>query len=672
MCSNSRGFGFPSAGGLHGDALQFADAKDLDMRERLFRRSGLTLLMVCCLTAPILAEESPTARLARDLKPFLSLMAGDRASFALSASAKFPLDGKIHSLEMDLTRFDEESFELRLVHSEYALHLVRNREATAFSLPKHQIVYLGMGDVDSRDHLRPHGIVSRLASSGTALSAYLPLFTQADPVILARLLNTVLPIQYNGDAGHWNLGRDLQLVFGTASPSLDLTAHDIQLRMRIHPLAVQSTFPESLALPDLRANDQEEQTLTSGPWSGYRVVLLERQEVERQLARGVRRALEILQPSPELTAPREDVRRVEHGELQWIDGHRVVRLQGTPEQIGRAHGQLLPKESQRCIDSVLYTFGTAQTIVTGRWFRHDLEDAYARLAPYIPADHRQECRALAEGLGMEPELAEVLNVFPELFHCSGFAVMGKATKDGKLYHGRVLDYMTTIGLQDAATTFIVAVDGKIPFANIGYAGFIGSVSGMNSAAISLGEMGGRGEGRWDGVPMATLMRLALETCSTLDEVTTLWKTSPRTCEYYYVFADGKTSQSVGVAADPDTIQFIQPGEGHPLLGEGIEDAVILSSGSRLEKLRERVLERYGEIDEHVAQWLMSRPVAMNSNLHNVLFVPADRVFYVANATHRQPAAERPYVRLDLLELLGAHPPSVQAGDVGSIQLTPTE
>ena len=38
---------------------------------------------------------------------------------------------------------------------------------------------------------------------------------------------------------------------------------------------------------------------------------------------------------------------------------------------------------------------------------------------------------------------------------------------------------------------------------------------------------------------------------------------------------------------------------------------------------------------------MSRPVAMNSNLHNVLFVPADGVFYVANASHKQPAAERP-------------------------------
>ena len=77
-------------------------------------------------------------------------------------------------------------------------------------------------------------------------------------------------------------------------------------------------------------------------------------------------------------------------------------------------------------------------------------------------------------------------MFPELFHCSGFAVFGSATIDGKMYHGRVMDYMTTIGLQDAATTFIVEAKDQIPFANVGYAGFIGSVSGMNAKAISLG------------------------------------------------------------------------------------------------------------------------------------------------------------------------------------------
>jgi hypothetical protein len=242
-------------------------------------------------------------------------------------------------------------------------------------------------------------------------------------------------------------------------------------------------------------------------------------------------------------------------------------------------------------------------------------------------------------------------VFPELFHCSGFAVFGTATKDGKLYHGRVLDYMTTIGLQDAAVTFIVAPEGQIPFANVGYAGFIGSVSGMNDQAISLGEMGGRGEGQWDGVPMATLMRRALEECDTLDEVMELWKTSPRTCEYYYVFADGKTNRAVGVAATPERVEFVLPGEAHPRLGEGVADAVLLSAGDRLTKLRERVREHHGRIDAESAQLLMCRPVAMDSNLHNVLFVPEDGVLYVASASHAAPAADLPYARIDLRALL---------------------
>ena len=151
--------------------------------------------------------------------------------------------------------------------------------------------------------------------------------------------------------------------------------------------------------------------------------------------------------------------------------------------------------------------------------------------------------------------------------------------------------------------------------------------------------------------MATLMRRAMEECDTLQEVQELWTNSPRTCEYYYVFADGKTNEAVGVAATPESIEFIQPGQSHGLLGEGIEDAVVLSAGDRLTELRRRVTEKHGQIDAEVGQWLMSRPVAMSSNLHNVLFVPADGVLYVANASHSKPAAEMPYVKIDLKRML---------------------
>ena len=121
--------------------------------------------------------------------------------------------------------------------------------------------------------------------------------------------------------------------------------------------------------------------------------------------------------------------------------------------------------------------------------------------------------------------------------------------------------------------------------------------------------------------MATLMRRALEECSTLDEVIALWKHSPRTCEYYYIFADGKTNRAVGVAATPEGVEFIAAGESHKLLGEGIPDTVVLSAGDRLEKLRARVTEGYGKIDPLSAQGLMCRPVAMESMAWNLCLWP---------------------------------------------------
>ena len=601
------------------------------------RRWFCIVLLIVLPVSPVAAASGPVVDpLAAGLRPFLEALGGRTPQFTLSGEVRLPIDGREQSVSIQLVRFDDESFDLALTHPEYAVSIRRRSEVTAFALPRHQIVYVGRGDVESADSLKASGITTRLLSPASQVGVFAPLFLQADANAVSVALTTLAGVKINADLKSWSAG-DVKFKFKSAGNL------SVGIKEAVIDLSVVATVPE---------------ISTADDWSGMEVVSIDRGELERQLVRGVRRAFEILAPSPLLTNPPQSGRKVAHGELRWVDGQRVALLKGNPEQVGKAHGELLQAEAGRCIESVLYTFGTAQTIRTGRWFRHDLDAAYERLAPHIPERHKRETRAMASSLNLEPGLVEALNVFPELFHCSGFAVFGKATADGKLYHGRVLDYMTTIGLQDSATTFIVHVDGQIPFANVGYAGFIGSVSGMNSKAISLGEMGGRGEGQWDGAPMATLMRRALEECSTLDEVMELWKSSPRTCEYYYVFADGKTNQAVGVSALPESIEFIFPGQTHPRLGDGIEDAVVLSAGSRLEKLRERVTQKHGQIDAEVGKWLMSRPVAMSSNLHNVLFVPADGVLYVANADHRRPAAERSYVKLDLRELLatfGAQP-----------------
>jgi hypothetical protein len=595
------------------------------------------ITIVIGLGASSFGQDADTQALAAGLRPVLSLLSGRESQFAIAASVQTTIDRTAVAVDVRVVRFDDHAFDLDLTHPQYSVKIRRRRNATAFALPHHKVVFLGRGETDERDHLSPKGIAGRIVSPASMAAVYSALVMKSDASAAAVVLGGLLKIKFDPQAGRWTVGNDAAFVFGESPQLLDLKANGTSVNLRRISVAGPPAVDD---------------------WPDFKVVEIGRSELERQLVRGVRRATEVLAPAPVLTSPPQSGRRVAHGELRWIDGHRVVLLEGTPEQIGAAHGELLRDESIRCMDSVLCSFGTAQTIINGRWFRHDLEQAYARLAPHIPEHHKRETRALAVSLGLDPGMVEAGNVFPEMFHCSGFAVFGSATQGGKLYHGRVLDYMTTIGLQDAATTFIVAPAGKIPFVNVGYGGFIGSVSGMNVKAISLGEMGGRGEGKWDGVPMATLMRRALEECSTLDDVIELWKSSPRTCEYYYVFADGKTNRAVGVAATPESVQFVMPGQSHPLLGDGIKDAVVLSAGSRLAELRQRVTNLHGRIDAQSAQSLMSRPVAMQSNLHNVLFVPADGVLYVANADHKRPAADRPYVRLDLNELLKSMQPPV--------------
>ncbi|HIK96205.1 MAG TPA: peptidase C45 acyl-coenzyme A:6-aminopenicillanic acid acyl-transferase [Planctomycetes bacterium] len=602
-------------------------------------RLVLTLILVVGLTQPAFPEtdSQQTRSLSAGLTPFLNALSGSVPRFQLSGKIQVAIDGRPQSIEIRVTRFNDKAFDLALTHADYAVEIRRRADSTAMILPLHQIAFVGKGKVPGDDSLQPKGIVSRLVSPQSMAA---PLGMLLGPQAIGPLValgNSTLKVEQDSESGEWNLTDDSPLRFpepGSLSVNVDQTLVELTVTENV-PAA-------STVLPD------------------YRTVEIPRAELEETLLRGVRRATEILFPSPALKNPPQHARKVAHGELRWIGGHRVALLDGTPEQIGTAHGQLLKAEATRCIESVLYTFGTAHAIRTGHWFRHDLKNAYARLAPHIPDRHKRETSALASSLGMSGSTLQVLNVFPEMFHCSGFAVFNSATKDGKLYHGRVLDYMTTIGLQDAATTFIVKPDGYIPFANVGYASFIGSVSGMNTKAISLGEMGGKGEGNWDGVPMATLMRRALEECTTLDEVMRLWSESPRTCEYYYVFADGKTNTAVGVAALPESIEFIRPGQSHERLGEGIPDAIVLSAGSRLETLRRRVTEKHGQIDTEIGKWLMSRPVAMQSNLHNVLFIPADGVLHVANASHTRPAAEQPYIELNLSELLRSMtPPQLQ-------------
>jgi outer membrane lipoprotein-sorting protein len=339
------------------------------------------------------------------------------------------------------------------------------------------------------------------------------------------------------------------------------------------------------------------------------------------------------------------------GRLEEQDGTRVLFLKGSPEAMGRQHGVLMRAQVRDLVDKILYGVGVGSSFEKGRWFIAEIESAQRRLKPFMDPRYLDESDALAAAAGLEREEVRLANFFPELFHCSGFALFGKATVEGRLYHGRILDYMKGVGLEPNAVVTVRQPDAGYAWVNIGYAGLVGTVTVMNEKHISIGEMGGRGEGQWDGKPMAHLLREVMERAATLDEAIDLLRRGPRTCEYYYVVADGNTKRAVGVAATPTTFELIWPGQNHPRLPHAVPDAVLLSAGDRYETLTRRVQEQYGRIDATAARGLMTRPVAMDSNIHSALFAPETLDFWVANADARNVASHTRFTHYNLGALL---------------------
>ncbi|HVA51612.1 MAG TPA: C45 family peptidase [Pirellulales bacterium] len=359
------------------------------------------------------------------------------------------------------------------------------------------------------------------------------------------------------------------------------------------------------------------------------------------------------------SAHAQTVARCGQGFLEEIDGYRVLHVKGPAYEMGYQHGALLKDHIQGNID-YLFNVKAKQKPLAFLGVELDPKQLISMIVAiqrrYMPERFLEELRGVADGAECPLEDVLVANFIPELFHCSGFAVMNGATKDGTLYHGRVLDYSIDWQLQEHAVLVVAQPEGRVPFVNVTYAGFIGSVTGMNAEHVSVGEMGGGGRGHWGGTPMAFLVRRVLEEAKTLDEAVAVFRDSQRTCEYYYVVADGDDNSAVGLAASWNTFEVVRPGEAHPRLPEPTPDTVLLSAGDRYKELARRVREQAGRLDAPSALRLMDCPVAMKSNLHNVLFEPRSTKLWVANASpDGQPAATQRYYAFQLSELLQREP-----------------
>ncbi len=360
----------------------------------------------------------------------------------------------------------------------------------------------------------------------------------------------------------------------------------------------------------------------------------------------------------------------------------VLHVEGSPFEMGYTHGSILKDKIRQNIENHLKNPSLSEEAkVKVQAFAIKVPS----ILPFIPKKYIEEMEGLSKGADVPFSDILWLNLFPEMFHCCAITVHGEASIDRSLYHARLLDYAVGKDLQSSAVLLVAKPKDAIPFLSVTYAGFIGCITGMNAEKISLGEIGGLGYGKWEGIPMSFLLRSCLEEASSLEEARTILSSAKRTCEYYYIIGDGKTEESFACYATPDQISFLPPGKDYCIIPSSLADKdhqflteepfplqetsllfhqpkdTLLLTGTiapeRYPILEKRILDHYGSINAASLIDIIKQPVARTSNLHNAIFHPSSLRVWVAHAgplgPELEPACNQPYHCYCLSDLLSS-------------------
>jgi hypothetical protein len=97
-----------------------------------------------------------------------------------------------------------------------------------------------------------------------------------------------------------------------------------------------------------------------------------------------------------------------------------------------------------------------------------------------------------------------------LIGCTSFALGPDATVDGHVLVARTFDFEAGEWFDRDKVVFLVREDGALPFASVGWPGFVGVVTGMNAEGLVVTVHGGRaGHPRAEGVPVSLSLREVL-------------------------------------------------------------------------------------------------------------------------------------------------------------------
>jgi len=359
------------------------------------------------------------------------------------------------------------------------------------------------------------------------------------------------------------------------------------------------------------------------------------------------------------------------GTLEQRKHIKFVRLYGTPYEMGYQHGLLLEEELR---EGAVF-IDNSELWILMEWAEDSgfLEKAWE----YSYDDVIDECRGLEDAVdgGITADQCLTLaygEVVVEFFNenhpvnCSQFVATGAATKDGKLVHGRNLDWDALSFIEENPVVFYREPKGsKLAYLSLGFPGNVAPYSGMNEAGISVAsnEATAVSDVSSNGRGHVQMVRQILRNAASLEEAETFLRAQEHTTAEILMVSDavaGKaavfemTASKMGVRylSDDDIVyttnHFIEPSMENE--SKPVEPGY--STWNRLVRL-EQLLEPggdeslHGQLDIEAAITVLrdthnphtgeTHPpelldgggsIANNGNLQSLVFSAADGVMYV--------------------------------------------
>ncbi|MEO7096012.1 MAG: C45 family peptidase [Polyangiales bacterium] len=431
---------------------------------------------------------------------------------------------------------------------------------------------------------------------------------------------------------------------------------------------------------------------------------------------------------PAVTIPREAI--TTDGGLarlgpSWLRRRGAIwelGLAGEPVARGAAISRLLRQPMIDDEQELYDGFAKAVPFAPARWAIMDLgRFRFRHVDRGIPAQYRDEIAGLAQGFAPDPfeGILPSYHRFVFLYAVYDIALSfehspligcttidtgpesppaeGAATVDATSGHvllARAFDFEAGDTFDRDKVVFLVREPGRIPFASVGWPGFVGVVSGMNRDGVAMVVHGGRaGEPRAEGVPVVFSLREALATAHTTEEAVRVLSAHPVLVSHIVIVTDAAGDVAV-VERAPGVDAFVRRSKGRlattnhfegPLAGDPKDVAVREKTSTLPRRARADALLAGLAASPGVADLVallrdrrdpQGNPMPLGDRraidaliaTHGVVFDATARAMWVSEAPHLLGR----FVRFDLARLLadGYDPASEKEAEVVAVPADP--